>query len=265
MPLFWRRGFAEASLHQLEVATGVNKSGLYSEFKDKEDLFIQSLQYYLESLEQREDLCDHSRGLSVRFFPFRERIPFSRLRSPHLVAEALIDRLIDKYEAELPNKYDELRKIIDDWWMRTASREQIRAYAAYCRELAKHPSASEDQRFQIMAKAIALEELRRAVGWSRSPTSASIAKQANDPCDLFEQEKPTLQPLPLAGYDISCSRRVRATNRCRVAFESNRYTVPFEHAGALAGTARQTGHDRHLPRPKTHRPASAQLRTQPGH
>ena len=53
------------------------------------------------------------------------------------------------------------------------------------------------------------------------------------PCDAFQEEKPTLQPLPLAGYDISCSRRVRATNRCRVAFESNRYTVPFEHAGAL--------------------------------
>ena len=53
LPLFWRRGFAEASLHQLEVATGVNKSGLYSEFKDKEDLFIQSLQYYLESREQK--------------------------------------------------------------------------------------------------------------------------------------------------------------------------------------------------------------------
>ena len=58
---------------------------------------------------------------------------------PHLVAEAVIDRLIDKYEAELPNKYDELRKIIDDWWMRTASLEQIRAYSAYCRELAKIP------------------------------------------------------------------------------------------------------------------------------
>jgi AcrR family transcriptional regulator len=37
----------------LEVATGVNKSGLYSEFKDKEDLFMQILQYYLESLEKR--------------------------------------------------------------------------------------------------------------------------------------------------------------------------------------------------------------------
>jgi AcrR family transcriptional regulator len=53
LPVFWRRGFADASLHQLEVATGVNKSGLYSEFKDKEDLFMQSLRYYLESLEKK--------------------------------------------------------------------------------------------------------------------------------------------------------------------------------------------------------------------
>jgi TetR/AcrR family transcriptional regulator, copper-responsive repressor len=51
LPVFWRHGFADASLHELEVATGVNKSGLYSEFKDKEDLFMQSLRYYLESLE----------------------------------------------------------------------------------------------------------------------------------------------------------------------------------------------------------------------
>jgi AcrR family transcriptional regulator len=53
LPVFWRRGFADASLHELELATGVNKSGLYSEFKDKGDLFMQSLQYYLESLEKK--------------------------------------------------------------------------------------------------------------------------------------------------------------------------------------------------------------------
>jgi AcrR family transcriptional regulator len=53
LPVFWRRGFADASLHELELATGVNKSGLYAEFKDKEDLFMQSLQYYLESLEKK--------------------------------------------------------------------------------------------------------------------------------------------------------------------------------------------------------------------
>ncbi len=53
LPVFWKRGFADASLHELEVATGVNKSGLYSEFEDKEDLFVQSLRYYLENVEKR--------------------------------------------------------------------------------------------------------------------------------------------------------------------------------------------------------------------
>src|SRR6266404_3727585 len=62
LPVFWRRGFADASLHELELATGVNKSGLYSEFKDKEDLFMQSLQYYLESLEKKELLTAEPLG-----------------------------------------------------------------------------------------------------------------------------------------------------------------------------------------------------------
>jgi len=51
LPVFWRCGFADTSLHELEQATGVNKSGLYAEFKGKEDLFVQSLQYYLDNLE----------------------------------------------------------------------------------------------------------------------------------------------------------------------------------------------------------------------
>ena len=48
MPVFWKHGFADASLQDLERATGVNKSGLYSEFKDKEDLFLACLRHYLE-------------------------------------------------------------------------------------------------------------------------------------------------------------------------------------------------------------------------
>jgi len=70
--------------------------------------------------------------------------------------------------------------------------------------------------------------------WMEQVANVRVHRETGKrPCDAFEQEKPTLQPLPLAGYDISSSRRVRATNRCRVAFESNHYTVPFEHAGAL--------------------------------
>lgn len=47
IPVFWKHGFAGTSLQDLEKATSVNKSGLYSEFKDKEDLFLQSLRHYI--------------------------------------------------------------------------------------------------------------------------------------------------------------------------------------------------------------------------
>ena len=53
MPVFWKRGFADTSLQDLERATGVNKSGLYSEFRDKEDLFVACLRHYLESQGKR--------------------------------------------------------------------------------------------------------------------------------------------------------------------------------------------------------------------
>jgi len=50
LPVFWKHGFADASLQQLETATGVNKSGLYTEFSGKEELFLESLRFYLERL-----------------------------------------------------------------------------------------------------------------------------------------------------------------------------------------------------------------------
>jgi AcrR family transcriptional regulator len=53
MPVFWKQGFAGTSLQDLEQATGVNKSGLYSEFRDKEDFFLECLRHYLESLGKR--------------------------------------------------------------------------------------------------------------------------------------------------------------------------------------------------------------------
>ena len=35
MPVFWKHGFADTSLQELEQATGVNKSGLYTEFRGR--------------------------------------------------------------------------------------------------------------------------------------------------------------------------------------------------------------------------------------
>ena len=54
LPVFWKHGFADASLQELEKATGVNKSGLYSEFSGKDELFLESLRFYLDRMPQRE-------------------------------------------------------------------------------------------------------------------------------------------------------------------------------------------------------------------
>ena len=56
LPVFWKHGFANTSLQQLEKATGVNKSGLYAEFADKGDLYLESLRHYLRKRQEEEFL-----------------------------------------------------------------------------------------------------------------------------------------------------------------------------------------------------------------
>src|SRR5258708_35634101 len=47
LPVFWKYGFVRTTLPDLELATGVNKSGLYAEFESKEALFVACLRHYL--------------------------------------------------------------------------------------------------------------------------------------------------------------------------------------------------------------------------
>ena len=48
LDLFWERGFASASLKQLEAVTDMHPGSLYYHFKNKEQLYIACLKYYLE-------------------------------------------------------------------------------------------------------------------------------------------------------------------------------------------------------------------------
>ena len=51
------------------------------------------------------------------------------------------------------------------------------------------------------------------------------------PADLYAAvEKPTLRPLPPVPAEISVTRTVRVTNRCRVMLDTNRYSVPALYA-----------------------------------
>lgn len=54
--VFWKKGFADTTVQDIEKKTGVNKSGLYSEFSGKDDLFVESLKHYISSSDSIERL-----------------------------------------------------------------------------------------------------------------------------------------------------------------------------------------------------------------
>lgn len=56
LPVFWQNGFASTSLQLLEQATGVNKSGLYSEFESKDELYNECMRHYLSNSTSSEIL-----------------------------------------------------------------------------------------------------------------------------------------------------------------------------------------------------------------
>ena len=56
LPLFWSKGYSATVVQDIEKATGVSKSGLYSEFVDKADIFVETLKYYYSTFSSVEDL-----------------------------------------------------------------------------------------------------------------------------------------------------------------------------------------------------------------
>ena len=46
MDVFWQKGYANTSIDDLVVATGVNRHGLYGEFESKRSLFLACLDHY---------------------------------------------------------------------------------------------------------------------------------------------------------------------------------------------------------------------------
>lgn len=53
------------------------------------------------------------------------------------------------------------------------------------------------------------------------------------PAEMFAEEKPSLKPLPEAPHDVGQIRTVRVSNRFRVTFDANTYSVPAEYASCL--------------------------------
>lgn len=62
LQVFWRKGFVDTSLKDLEKATGVFKPALYSEFGDKEGLFIECVKHYRNKYSSRLKLLNEPLG-----------------------------------------------------------------------------------------------------------------------------------------------------------------------------------------------------------
>lgn len=72
MELFWQKGYANTSVADLVEHLGINRFSLYSTYTDKETLFHESLQYYLQHLSSANNtpLSDRSSGIDelIAFF-----------------------------------------------------------------------------------------------------------------------------------------------------------------------------------------------------
>jgi transposase/DUF971 family protein len=79
------------------------------------------------------------------------------------------------------------------------------------------------------------EELGPAVGvWLKSVANVRLhAETRLRPVDALGAERPRLQPLNAHPYPCARTLSVRASRRCRVYVETNRYSVPVKWAGAL--------------------------------
>lgn len=71
-----------------------------------------------------------------------------------------------------------------------------------------------------------------AIHWLRTVANSRLhGETGRKPIEMFEEEKARLRPLPPIDYDPAAIRPVTATSRCRVVFETNRYSVPHLYAG----------------------------------
>ena len=83
----------------------------------------------------------------------------------------------------------------------------------------------EDGNFAQLAPAVRL--------WLDTVANVRVHAESRErPVDALARERPTLLPLHPQPYAAVQTRAVRASRRCRVTIDTNRYSVPPRHAGA---------------------------------
>lgn len=66
MKVFWKKGYEGTNMKELMAAMKLSKFSIYNEFKDKEDLFHQSLKMYIEGAEDYYNQTLNKQPLGIK-------------------------------------------------------------------------------------------------------------------------------------------------------------------------------------------------------
>lgn len=70
--------------------------------------------------------------------------------------------------------------------------------------------------------------------WLDTVANVRVHRETGEKPDIrFEQERAALLPPNLVPFDTGVLRPIRASHQCRVVVDTNRYSVPYEHASHL--------------------------------
>jgi AcrR family transcriptional regulator len=104
MLVFWRNGYEGTSLSDLTAAMNINRPSLYSTFGDKEQLFFQVLERYLETYGTRgvRQLAEHSdiqMAIAAFFDCVVEQLTDAQLPPGCLIANSTLECGGNRFEA----------------------------------------------------------------------------------------------------------------------------------------------------------------------
>ncbi|MDO6493043.1 MULTISPECIES: TetR/AcrR family transcriptional regulator [unclassified Cellulophaga] len=114
MGLFWRNGYEATSVRMLEKEMGINQFSIYSSFKNKQGVFLESVKYYKTQINTIKEKLRTSNngviGLKQYFYDFIEFSSEGNLRKGCLVTNTVNEI---KQEAE-PEVMTELKKFANE-------------------------------------------------------------------------------------------------------------------------------------------------------
>ena len=114
MGLFWRNGYEATSVRMLEKEMGINQFSIYSSFKNKQGVFLESIKNYKKEINSIKEILRQSNngvlGIKQYFYNFLEFSTEGHIRKGCLVTNS-VNEIKDDADPEV---MEELKKFANE-------------------------------------------------------------------------------------------------------------------------------------------------------